>query len=214
MTIYNYTIMALLINVDPIELEKFRDGDLAVFKKVYDCLNEPLFVFLLRIVKDRHAAKDILIEIFARLWLKKARMESSSNIQNFIFKAGRNKAIDHLRSCQTRQSILLGDASHEIADAQPDPHHAMIRAETTNQLTYWYALALDKIMSDNHEYTKVFKLRYLDNKSIAEISGLLDKSPSTVRTQLGTAKTAFAEWLLQQGFESLPVILILSSAIF
>ena len=203
--------MLPLITLDLAELEKFRHGDPAVYKKVYELLKTPLYLFLFSIVRDRSSAEDLAADTFVRLWEKKATMENGGKIKNFLYQVGHNLAVDFLRSKTARSTTLAGDTAFEIADTRPDPLHAMIRAEITDQRTFWYALAVNEIMNDSHEYCKVFKLYHLYGKSTSQIADALNISPRTVLNHLNRARKKLAERITKKGLRSLPLVFIMAS---
>jgi RNA polymerase sigma factor (sigma-70 family) len=185
--------MALLLDIDPVELEKFRNGDPAAHKKVYECLKTPLYSFIFRIVRDQTMTHDLVADTFVKLIENKARMQSHQNIKNFLYLAGRNLAIDFLRTKRARQSMSIGENFPEPPDPQSDPLQAMIRTELNNQ-AYLYGLSIKLILNDSHEYTTVFKL-HLNGNSTDQIAAILDISPNTVRNHLRKARTKIAEKL-------------------
>lgn len=103
--------MAPLIDMDPGELEKFRNGDPAAHKKVYECLKTPLYSFIFRIVRDQTTTHDLVADTFVKLIENKARMQGHQNIKNFLYLAGRNLAIDFLRTQRARQAMSIGKTS-------------------------------------------------------------------------------------------------------
>ena len=206
--------MLPLIILDLVELEKFRNGDPAIYKKVYDLLKTPLYLFLFSIVKDRSSAEDLTAESFLKLWEERTTIEDSGKIKNFLYLVGFRLAVDFIRSKRARPTILAGDTSYETADIQPDPLHAMIRAEIADQRAFWYALAVDEIMNDSHEYCKVFKLYHLHCKSTSQIADSLNISPRTVLNHLSRARKKLAERIKKKGLKSLPLVFIMASIFF
>ncbi len=186
--------MAPLIDMDPGELEKFRNGDPAAHKKVYECLKTPLYSFIFRIVRDQTTTHDLVADTFVKLIENKARMQGHQNIKNFLYLAGRNLAIDFLRTQRARQAMSIGENFPEPPDPQSDPLQAMIRTELNNHQAYLYDLSIKLILNDSHEYTKVFKL-HLKGNSTDQIAAILDISPNTVRNHLRKARTKIAEKL-------------------
>jgi RNA polymerase sigma-70 factor (ECF subfamily) len=196
MDIYSHAslVMVPIMNVDPIDLEKFRNGDHAALKKVYEGMKTPLYNFIFRFVKAQATTHDLVGDTFVKLIENKARMQSYQNIKNFLYSAAHHLAIDFLRAQRTRQSTPIGDDFPDPHDPQPDPLQAIVRTELSNHQGYLYDLATKLIMNDSHEYIKVFRL-HLKGNSTDQIAAILNISPNTVRNHIRRARKNIAEQL-------------------
>ena len=77
-------------------LAALRAGDKAAFEEIYESLKTPIFTVILRIVRDRPAAEEVLQEVFFKLWQQPPGPEIG-NPRAYIFRAAHNLALDHLR---------------------------------------------------------------------------------------------------------------------
>ena len=99
------------------ELEKVRMGDMTAFEEIYNDLKVPVMTVAVRITGDRHAAEDVLQEVFVKLFrsppdplIKKPRA--------YIFRMARNLAIDGMRK---QQPLSLEDFEDTLPSNDPDP---------------------------------------------------------------------------------------------
>ncbi|AUP78042.1 sigma-70 family RNA polymerase sigma factor [Flavivirga eckloniae] len=68
------------------------------FEKVFKRLYEPFCLLAYKYIKDLDQAKDIVQEVFVKVWEKKVPFENEDKIEGYIYKMVINKAIDFLRS--------------------------------------------------------------------------------------------------------------------
>ena len=97
-------------------LDAVRGGDIMAFEEIYSDLKAPVMTVAMRITGDRHAAEDVLQEVFVRLYqsppdplIKKPRA--------YIFRMARNLAIDSIR---VQQPLSLEDCEDFLQSNDPD----------------------------------------------------------------------------------------------
>lgn len=69
---------------------------LTEFNKCVDLYADNLYRFILKNVKDKDAAKDIVQDTYEKLWLKVSDVEST-NAKSYMFTAAYRTMIDHFR---------------------------------------------------------------------------------------------------------------------
>jgi RNA polymerase sigma factor (sigma-70 family) len=110
-------------------------GDRAALRMVYQDSSAKLFGVLLRILKDRSEAEDVLQDVYVTVWRKAALFnpEKASPI-TWLVAIARNRAIDRLRSStQSRRSAPLEEAA-EIRDTTPGALDMVVKAEQQARL--------------------------------------------------------------------------------
>src|SRR6516225_1746816 len=94
-------------------LDGVAKGDRAAFQALYRNAAPKLFAVVLRIVRDRAAAEDILQDTFVRVWQNAATYSSSAGEPlGWLASIARNRAIDVLR----KKNPVLLDKDEEGAD--------------------------------------------------------------------------------------------------
>ena len=96
-------------------LTALRAGDKAAFEDIYEHLKTPVFTVILRIVRDRPAAEEILQEVFFKLWQLPPGPEVG-NPRAYIFRAAHNLALDHLKKRPQSVAIEDTDACFQTED--------------------------------------------------------------------------------------------------
>lgn len=128
-----------------------------------------------RIVKDRDAAKDIVQEVFLKLWRSPDDLSLILNTKAYLYKATANAAINYLVKARRTVSI-------EQVKAAP-----AVNSDETITLK-----ALEKKISEvldslPPKCRAIFVLSRFEGMKYREIAGHLDISVKTVENQMGIA---------------------------
>jgi RNA polymerase sigma-70 factor (ECF subfamily) len=87
-------------------IRQIAAGDRDSFRKLYDYVKEPVFLFALSIVKNHHTAEDILQESMHRLTLNIEKYQPGTNPKAWLLSITRNLCNDVLRSPSYRDLPL------------------------------------------------------------------------------------------------------------
>ena len=87
-------------------LQRIAARDTAALAELYDRHNRLLFGLILRVVRDRGEAEDLLQEAFVRVWTRAATYDPlMGGPLPWIVRVARNCAIDRLRARRVRATI-------------------------------------------------------------------------------------------------------------
>ncbi|WP_333783199.1 sigma factor [Octadecabacter antarcticus] len=80
--------------------------DRGAFETLYSATSAKLFGIILRVLKDRAAAEEVLQEVYLRLWQGGAETFAAGKASpiSWLATIARNRSIDRLRKKQTQQS--------------------------------------------------------------------------------------------------------------
>ena len=84
------------MQIDNIILQLQQDNKYA-FKQLYEQYYSRVVAFIVGMVKKEDIANDLAQDVFVSLWLGRKRLDISQNLQNYIFVASRNAAINYLK---------------------------------------------------------------------------------------------------------------------
>jgi len=157
-------------------------GDRLALKQLYDAIAPRLFAILVRMVKRREVAEDLLQDTFVTVWKKAHQFDSRrGNARAWLFSITRRKAIDRLRVANRESLGLEGDvASLEATDELWAPG---LDSETHITL----GRALDALRP---EVSRAMKLCYYHGLTHEELAYELN-------VPLGTAKSWIKRGLAQ-----------------
>ena len=154
-------------------------GDESAFARVYDRYSPILLGLLLRILRSRAEAEDVLQEVFLQVW-QQARSfdESRGRAFTWLVTLARSRAIDRLRSVDSRERAALRSAEdgQPVTQASTPADEDAIRAERAEAVRG----ALGELPEEQRQ---VLVLAYLEGMSQSEIAAAKNQPLGTVKTR-------------------------------
>src|SRR6266498_3572076 len=98
-------------------LERMRTGDEPAFEALFRAYVEPLCSFAYSYVQSESVAEEIVQDLFARLWERRALLETPRNVQAYLYGATRNRALNYLRDRHVETAFLR--RALRAGEAQP-----------------------------------------------------------------------------------------------
>jgi RNA polymerase sigma-70 factor (ECF subfamily) len=154
-------------------------GDESAFARVYDRYSPILLGLLLRILRSRAEAEDVLQEVFLQVW-QQARSfdESRGRAFTWLVTLARSRAIDRLRAVDSRERAAQRSAEDGVQAPQtrvPAEEEAILaeRAEVVRS-------ALGELPEEQRQ---VLVLAYLEGMSQSEIAAAKNQPLGTVKTR-------------------------------
>lgn len=180
------------------DYSKYNDDDLLIFLKednhsafteIFNRYNPLLFSFAYKKVKDKDEAKDIMQEVFVKLWNNRSALELKTSLHSYLYRAVFNKALNLFRHQGIREDHVLA-LQQMIEDTAQDSDFT-IREKDIEKLIEMEVAALPPKM---REVFELRKKQFLSNKQIAEQMGISEQTVEThmkralkvLRTRLGT----------------------------
>jgi len=107
-------------------LSRLSQGDTAAFYLIYQRYNDRIFSAAMLYVKDWHRAREIVQQVFLKIWEKRASMEGIGNFQDYIIVISRNLIYDMFRR-KNMGAKKIADPAERSAD--PSLHSSSGLAE-------------------------------------------------------------------------------------
>jgi RNA polymerase sigma-70 factor, ECF subfamily len=153
--------------------EEIQNENNNAFELLYKRLFPRLKDFAYRVVKDEDIAKDIVQDVFIKLWEKKKEIKLI-NIEAFIFKVLRNQCISHIKNLKIVENVKVNLSS--LSHAEELYRIDFIKNEPYLLVEKELQLEVEKVMNSLPEQCKnVFQLSRIDglkNREIAERLGI------------------------------------------
>lgn len=171
-----------------------KDSD--ALATLYDQYSTLVFSLVLRIVKDKQEAEDLLQEIFLQVWDKAATFDSRrGNLYAWLMTLSRNRSIDRIRrnkGTRTRQQKLSEERMAVIPDdSEATPLEAVVGFERANMVR-------DALQQIPQEQCEVLLLAYFSGLSQSEIASQLQLPLGTVKTRTRQGMTKLQTILKKQ----------------
>jgi RNA polymerase sigma-70 factor (family 1) len=138
-----------------------------------------LHMLALRLTKSDQYAKDIIQEVFLKLWAQWDRIREIENMEAWLYRLTENKVVDFLRkvSADTRLKQAIWHNLHEIIN---EPQ-AQVEAKECSQIIQ---KAIDQLPPQRRI---IYRLNRERGMNYREIAGELHLSRHTVKNQLSSA---------------------------
>lgn len=175
-------------------------GREAFFDELYHRYHRAVFAYLLTRADRRETAKDLLQEVFLRIWhqshvARKMGLEAS---RHWVYRIARNLVIDYYRRRATRDSAAE-EAMRESATREMVAASAADVVEAKEQASRLEE-AIRRLPEDLHQ---VFVLRHVGDMTSTEIGEMLGVPAGTVRYRLSTARKQLQRELAMRNGEGM-----------
>lgn len=161
-------------------LHRVARKDRAAFVALYEATAPKLLGTVLRIVKDKGRADDVLQETFVKIWQRADQFdEQKSSPITWMVSIARNGAIDELRRHPTSREGTEDDLE-QLASAHPGAMEHLAERESVNAL----GRCIDELEKDRAD---MVRLAYLNGWTREALAEHFDQPLNTVKTWLHRA---------------------------
>ena len=192
--------------LDPLLIEKIRDGENQAFRLVWNHLQGRLATLAYQYLHHYEDAEDAVAYGYSQLFEHRREMESISHMEGFLHTTVRNFCIDALRKNGRRQELLdiwlRWTGRSDKAGRETEADHKVIFAE----LTYCIQSTIERMPQ---RYQEAYRLYILENKTAKEVGKLLGVSDQTVREDVSRVLEQINTELLKRGLHITLMIWVL-----
>ena len=174
-------------NVHAEVVDRCIKGDQKAFYEIYKLYSKAMFNICFRIVGNQEEAEDVLQEAFVNAFQKIHSYQGKASFGAWLKKIVVNKAISFLRKQQI-EMVELEDRFEPKNDEQVNDIDLVMKVETIRN-------AIQKLPNG---FRVVFSLYLLEGYDHKEISGILEISESTSKSQYNRAKKKLREILKEE----------------
>ncbi len=167
-------------------IKRIADGDKRALETLYTRHSARTFKFLVRLTANKSAAEDLTHDVFLEVWNSAKRFEGRSSAATWILSIARYKALDSRR----RQRSFT---EHDLpARAEPSPEVTAMQASSSDYMR-------ECLTALSQEHREIIDLVYFHEKSVKEVSTILDIPEATVKTRMFYARKKLKEMLQALG---------------
>ena len=161
-------------------VQKGRERSISAFEFLIEKFKNRIFTVCYRIIGNIEDAKDISQDTFVEIFMKLKTLQDPRKFSVWIYKIAVNKSINFLR--KKRRILLFSKANSFFAE---EKNKDAIQRDTINSL-------LNRLTPD---YRTVLVLFYIEDKTIKEITSILDLTESAVKMRLTRAREKLKKFM-------------------
>jgi RNA polymerase sigma-70 factor (ECF subfamily) len=167
-------------------------GDKLALQVLFARHHVRVYRFIMRFVRDRAAAEDVLNEVFLDVWRCAATFRARSSVATWLLAVARFKALSSgRRRCDAE---LDDDTAASLVDPSDDPETAVRKKDQ--------CLILRRCLTRlSPEHREVVDLVYYQGAKIEEVAEILRIPPATVKTRMFRARRRLSELLAAAGID-------------
>ena len=144
-----------------------------------------LFRFAFRLLGSSEEAKDVVQEVFIKVWNGRDQMASIDNMEAWCMRITRNLSLDKIRARQRKATDPI-EASFDIQNDSRTPYEATENSENMQRIG-------ELIASLPEKQRQVMHLRDIEGYSYNEICEILELDMNQVKVNLFRARNAVRE---------------------
>jgi RNA polymerase sigma-70 factor (ECF subfamily) len=167
-------------------------GNRFAFQQLMTMYEERIYRMVFFRTRSPADAEDICQEVFMQAFKSLRRLKDPERFSGWLFRIAANRVKDHYRKQRVRAIFsFLPDVERDAeAVATTDERNSVM--ENLERQEFWGRVhtMLDRLSQMERE---VFLLRFIDDLGIREISEVISKSQSTVKTHLYRALKKFKD---------------------
>jgi len=148
-----------------------------------------LFRFAFRLLGSSEEAKDVVQEVFIKVWNGREQMDEIQNMEAWCMRITKNLSLDRLRSRQRKATDPI-EESFDIQNESLSPLETTEITESMNQINKFIAALPEK-------QRQVIHLRDIEGYSYNEICDILEIDMNQVKVSLFRARNAVREKLVK-----------------
>ncbi len=153
-----------------------RKGDMTAYEHAFH-LYYPRFVYFAEyIVKDQHTAKDLVQNVFLKVWRFRDRLKDNLSLVNYLYVLTKREVLNYLRGFKAIESL-----QDELAGNYAGGGGELVETQVDS------AIVRERIHALPDKRRRVFELSRLWGMSNKEISKALSISEKTVERHITLA---------------------------
>ena len=154
----------------------FQRGEEKGFTYFFNALYPALLYYAFRILGDKPTAEDVVEESFIKIWERHSTFTHPKVIKAWLYTTVRNGCLNRLQ--QQQRAINQQDQLAKLSEGEYESFalHEIIRAEVIRELH-------ENIESLPTACRQIFKMLYIQGKTVREIAEELKLSISTIKNQ-------------------------------
>jgi len=171
----------------PTLLKALQQGDEAAFNSLYNLHSKPLYRKIMRMVGDEEIAKELLQDLFFKLWAKREQIDESRSIRSYLYTIAVNLVYDNFRKA-AKDKALEARLMAMAVEYYTHSEEALLAKDNQK--------VIERIVHQlPPQRRQVYMLCKIDGMSYEEAARALHISASTIRDHIVKANKTIREFL-------------------
>jgi RNA polymerase sigma-70 factor (ECF subfamily) len=163
-------------------VKSLKSGHFEAFDQLFWCYHKRLYHFARSILKNNEDARDVVQEVFFRIWKNKENLDEQSSLQSFLFTISYNIIVDMMRKKVNDNNFR--NKLFRNATAKESPVDKEVEFKELNTI---YKNAIEELPAQRK---KIYRLHKFENLKYEEIAEKLNISVNTVKSHMNKAITS------------------------
>jgi len=179
-----------------------KAGDQQAFEKLYQVYSVRLLQRLLRLLKDRNLAKELLQDVFLKVWERRGTIDPLHSIKPYLYRIAENLVMDYFRRAATDRKVMdhLIQVSTELYDQIQDELD-------TNTLNQTLKEAIDQLPEQRKA---IFIQCKLEGRSYEEVAKEMGISRGTVNDHMVKSMRFLRKYFTNHGAKLMLLVAFVS----
>lgn len=156
-----------------------QSGNEHAFTEIFNRYRSPLFQFIYKKTGDEEIARDIVQDVFVKIWDGRRKINLTGSLSSYLYRAVFNRSLDVLKHHAVREEYIAS-FQQMIQAVQADADHRIRERDMERVIE----LELAALPARMREVIQLRRKEYLSNREIAE---RLELSEQTVETHMKRA---------------------------
>ena len=168
----------------------FSDSD---YTFLFNELYSPLCQYCMNLTGEKETAEDIVQEQFVYIWENRKKLGNIKSLKSYLFKAVKNKSINHLKKQFSGSSECITEniTENDLKGNLPDPEEMLKNKELGHLLNKAFTRLPEKCRI-------IFTMKKVGELTNKEIARNLNISVKTVENQMTIAFRRLIEYISDQ----------------
>jgi RNA polymerase sigma-70 factor (ECF subfamily) len=171
---------------------RIAGGDRLAMRALFARHHVRLYRYVLRLVRDRQLAEDLVSEVFLAVWRHAAMFEARSAASTWLLAIARFKALSFLR--RRGEAPMDDETAAAIADTADDP-------EVTIRKKQQGELLRDCLARLSPHHREIIDLVYYQGMGIGAVAAIIGIPENTVKTRMFHARKQLSALLRAAGVD-------------
>ena len=168
---------------------RLKQGDEPSFNALYKAYSRPLYLRILKMVRDRAVADELLQELLIRVWDKRHQVDPDKPFKAYIYTIAQNLVYNYFRKVASDKNLIQTLIYHSAGQ--------YLEADTWLENREAADLIKEAINQLPPQRKLVFNLCKIEGKSYEETSRLMGISIATVNSHMSLAFKTIEAYVLK-----------------